>query len=102
MNHHAKTPLDTHHVVWHIPSPHAHTFTHGDRTGSLGSGAAGNALGEGTMRMRILGGAAAALVLGLSVSARAADNDAAPSSGGHWYDPFGLFASKERDVAAEL
>ncbi len=50
------------------------------------------------MSMRRLGGAAALLVLGLTVSARAADDGTAPSSGGHWYDNLNPFASKKADV----
>jgi len=46
------------------------------------------------MLMRRLGGAAAALVLGLSVSARA-DDTAAPSGGSRWYDKLNPFASKK-------
>ncbi len=65
-----------------------------------GSGAAGIALGEGAMLMRRLGGAAAVLVLGLTVSARAADNGAAPSGGGHWWDKVNPFADKKADAPA--
>jgi hypothetical protein len=50
------------------------------------------------MSMRRLGGAAALLVLGLIVSARAADDGTMPSSGGHWYDKLNPFASKKAEV----
>jgi hypothetical protein len=48
--------------------------------------------------MRWLGGTAAALVLGLTVSARAAEDGAAPSSGGHWWDKLNPFAAKKADA----
>jgi hypothetical protein len=50
------------------------------------------------MLMRRLGGAAALLVLGLAVSARAADDGTAPSNGGHWWDKLNPFASKKDEV----
>jgi hypothetical protein len=50
------------------------------------------------MLMRWLGGAAAAVMLGLTVSARAADDATASSNGGHWYDKINPFASKKADV----
>ena len=49
------------------------------------------------MLTRRLGGAAAALLLGLTVSARAGDDAAAPSSGGRWWDRLNPFGSKKSD-----
>jgi len=50
------------------------------------------------MHMRWLGAAAAAVVLGLTVSARAADDGTAPSSGGHWWDKLNPFAAKKTEA----
>ena len=52
------------------------------------------------MLMRRLGGAAAVLVLGLTVSARAADDGAAPSGGSHWWDKINPFSDKKAEVPA--
>ena len=50
------------------------------------------------MLRRWLGGAAALLVLGLTVSARAAEDGTAPSSDNHWWDRINPFAGKKPDV----